>query len=254
MAHLRFALLFFLSSPSYVLKIPSHPQRLRRLTYRHKHAPPPQSPPTEFSTNTDAIRRISLQHPPIHPSIQSIHPYLPPKRMEPRMLPLPQLLPLLKGTPAPFFGQPFTAETTDDIKKYMLEKRRQNCRPERSRLTPCLSIADLRSCSRLYILPDNTESRAHAQWGRTCRSRDLQLTALLLTEWREHGSDCLQESVSLFLRLMSASCTEFVCLHQMYIAKCSKEVNDACDPTATFTSTAIAKEKYYLCVHLWWFL
>lgn len=124
MARLRFALLFFLSSPSYVLKIPSHPHRLRRLTYRHKHAPPPQPPPTEFITNTDAIRRISLQHPPIHPSIQSIHPYLPPKRMEPRMLPLPQLLPLLKGTPAPFFGQPFSAETTDDIKKIYIREEK----------------------------------------------------------------------------------------------------------------------------------
>lgn len=35
------------------------------------------------------------------------------------------------------------------------------------RSTLCLSIADLRSCCRLYILPDNTESRAHAQWRRT---------------------------------------------------------------------------------------
>lgn len=93
-----------------------HQHQPRRLTYQHKHAPPP-TPPMKLSTNTDAIRRICLYYPSIlSPIQQSIHPDLPPKRMEPRMLPLPQLLPLLKGTPAPVVGQLFSTETTDDIK------------------------------------------------------------------------------------------------------------------------------------------
>lgn len=160
--------------------------------------PPLQPPPTEFSTNTDAIRRISLQHPPIHPSIQSIHPYLPPKRMEPRMLPLPQLLPLLKGTPAPFFGQPFSAETTDDIKKIYI-------RGEKTELSSRAVALDsvFIYCRSALLQPSLYFAWQH--WvARACAvgaDRSVTWPAADCTatdrEWREHGSDCLQASVSL---------------------------------------------------------
>ena len=108
---------------------------------RRQSAPPPSAkPPTPppplphppstspfhlliiFNTNTDAVRRIFPSPHALHP--YPIHPHLPPQRMETRMLSLPQLLPLLKGTPAPLSRWLFSAETIDDNKPIKIRNQR----------------------------------------------------------------------------------------------------------------------------------
>lgn len=154
--------------------------------------PPPSHPPPPspfhlliiFNTNTDAVSRIFPSPHALHP--YPIHPHLPPQRMEPRMLSLPQLLPLLKGTPAPLSRWLFSAETIDDNKP--IKKRNQrNQRPQSSSSASVLLVLMVCVCVCLraiqpvcvslcvyllqislllllsYILPDNTEGSEHAQ-------------------------------------------------------------------------------------------
>ena len=84
------------------------------LTPPNPHPPPPPSP-SPFPPSDNYLTQTQMQSgglppppcalqppttPSLRPSIHPIHSHLPPQRMETWMLSLPQLLPLLKGTPA----------------------------------------------------------------------------------------------------------------------------------------------------------
>lgn len=196
--------------------------------------PPPPSPfhlLIIFNTNTDAVSRIFPSPHALHP--YPIHPHLPPQRMEPRMLSLPQLLPLLKGTPAPLSRWLFSAETIDDNKP--IKKRNQrNQRPQSSSSASVLLVLMVCVCVCLraiqpvcvslcvyllqislllllsYILPDNTEGSEHAQWDQASQSCDLQLTALLLLLLRNRRKKWRKMALPVFMRL--PVCVFCVCL------------------------------------------
>lgn len=156
-----------------------HPQRPCCLTYM----PPSPHQWNSAQTQMQSGKFLSITHPSFHP----IHPSRPTSKEDGATdAALASAAPPLKGHTCSLLWAAVFRWNDRWHQNIILEQRRQNCRPERSRLSSCLSIADLRSCCRLYILPDNTESRAHAQWRRTGRSRDPQLTALLLTENEEN--------------------------------------------------------------------
>lgn len=141
-----------------------HLLRSCRLTYRHKHAPQPH----QWIQHKHRCIRANFSPSSIHPSFHPIHPSrLTSEEDGATDAALASAAPPLKGHTCSLRRGAIFCWNDRWHQNKILEKRRQNCGPERWRLTPCLSIADLRSCCRLYILPDNTESRAHAQWRRT---------------------------------------------------------------------------------------
>lgn len=167
-----------LASPSSAISkppssdIPIDPPPLFPLP-KHTDLQPP-NPDSSFSSDhylaQIQIQPAVLSPPPTLCIPASIHPHLPPERMEPRMLSLPQLLPPLKGhTCLPLSQGLLSSEMIDDIKSLQMGtrsmKRRavrqyDSVRPSMSAGKPaavcesvCLSIADLCSrCSLIFCL------------------------------------------------------------------------------------------------------
>lgn len=244
MGCLRLALLFFISLlPSYVLKIPSSIPTDPVVSHTETNMPPSPHQWNSAQTQMQSGKFLSIIHPSFHP----IHPSRPTSKEDGATdAALASAAPPLKGHTCSLLWAAVFRWNDRWHQNIILEKRRQNCRPERSRLSSCLSIADLRSCCRLYILPDNTESRAHAQWRRTGRSRDPQLTALLLTENEENMA--LTVWTSCVLRLMSASlCSQFACLGQNVYSKCYKKVNNDCILTAYSSWPLEWRDNWIIC-------
>lgn len=116
---------------------------------------PPQSP-MKFSTNTDAIRRISLHHPSILPSNPSIQTYLQ-RGWSHGCCPCLAAPPLKGHTCSLLWAAVFRWNDRWHQNK-ILEKRRQNCRPDSAWLR--VYLLQISSLAAVFIFCPTTLSRA----------------------------------------------------------------------------------------------